>query len=110
VEEGGCPVKSGPLGTDYAAAVRRAEEILLPALDAWRSAGTASASSRATATFLTLDWLFGEYRADRRFTKLDAKTRHNHEAAFKLVGGCSAKNTWELSTPHLSMISTTGCL
>ena len=28
----GCPVKNEPLGTDYAAAVERAETVLLPAL------------------------------------------------------------------------------
>ena len=36
--QAGCPVKNEPLGTDYDAAVQRAENILLPAFDAWRSA------------------------------------------------------------------------
>ncbi len=67
----GCTVQSGPLGTDYSAAVSRAETILLPAFDAWRTGSAASASSPAIVASGTLDWMFGEYRADRRFTKLD---------------------------------------
>jgi hypothetical protein len=34
-----CPVRNEPLGTDYVAAVQRAETVLLPALDSWRSGG-----------------------------------------------------------------------
>ena len=33
----GCPMNNEPLGTDHAAAVERAEKVLLPAFDAWRS-------------------------------------------------------------------------
>ncbi|MGB6939432.1 MAG: hypothetical protein WBE14_22670, partial [Xanthobacteraceae bacterium] len=35
----GCTVKNEPLGTDYTAAVERAETILLPAFDSWRTGG-----------------------------------------------------------------------
>ena len=35
----GCHVKAEPLGEDYAAAVERAEYVLLPAFDSWRSRG-----------------------------------------------------------------------
>jgi hypothetical protein len=59
------------LGLDYSIAVRRAEEILLPAFHAWRSADTKTAAAPVTAAIGTLDWVFAEYRADRRFTKLD---------------------------------------
>jgi hypothetical protein len=59
------------LGLDYSIAVRRAEEILLSAFHAWRSADIKTAAAPATAAIGTLDWVFAEYRADRRFTKLD---------------------------------------
>ena len=80
----GCPVRNEPLGTDYAAAVQRAETMLLPAFDAWRTGGDADGT--AIGTTGTLDWVFAEYRADRRFTKLDPQTRRNHEVGFRLVG------------------------
>jgi hypothetical protein len=62
-KDSGCPIDSEPLGLDYAAAVKRAEEVLLPAFDAWRSGDTKTATTLAVATVGTLDWLFGEYRA-----------------------------------------------
>lgn len=82
----GCTVQSGPLGTDYDAAVLRAETILLPAFDAWRTGSTTTVSSPATAVFGTLDWMFAEYRADRRYTKLSPKQKRNHKVDFELVG------------------------
>ena len=39
----GCTVENQPLGTDYEAAVRRAEMVLLPAFDSWRSGGETDA-------------------------------------------------------------------
>jgi len=64
----GCPLHNEPLGADYDAAVRRAETVLLPAFDSWRSGGATDAPAREIARAGTLDWLFAEYRADRRFT------------------------------------------
>ena len=62
----GCPVAAEALGTDYNAAVRRAETILLPQFDVWRDGDDAAAHAGPT-----LDWVFAEYRADRRYTRLD---------------------------------------
>jgi hypothetical protein len=36
-KKAGCPRRNEALGLDYDAAVKRAEKILLPAFDAWRS-------------------------------------------------------------------------
>jgi hypothetical protein len=98
----GCPMRNEPLGTDYETAVKRAETILLPAFDAWLNGNTA-APEQATVSG-TLDWLFTEYRSDRRFTKLDPKTRRNHESGFKLVGGHVLKDGRRLA--HLTAINT----
>ena len=40
----GCPMRNEPLGTDYDAAVKRAETILLPAFDAWLKGDTAASA------------------------------------------------------------------
>ena len=82
----GCTVQSGPLGSDYADAVSRAETVLLPAFDDWRTGGDAALSSPAGAAVGTLDWMFAEYRADRRYTKLSPKQKRNHKVDFELVG------------------------
>jgi hypothetical protein len=101
-----CPVRNEPLGTDYAAAVSRAETILLPALDSWRSRGQTDTLPAGSLTRTgTLDWLFAEYRADRRFTRLDARTRRNHEFGFRLVGGYVLKNRKRLGTERVASIT-----
>src|SRR5712675_666409 len=82
-----CPLHSEALGLDYSIAVKRAEDILLPAFDAWRSGDAKALTAPATAAIGTLDWVFAEYRADRRYTRLDGKSKRNHENGFKLVGG-----------------------
>ena len=100
-----CPVHNEPLGTDYEAAVKRAETVLLPVFDSWVTGGT-SDDVPARAKLGTLDWLFAEYRADRRFTKLDARTKRNHEAGFALVGGYILKDGRRLGQTSLMAITT----
>jgi hypothetical protein len=105
--QAGCTIRREALGTDYVKAVERAENILLPALDAWRGVGKVSAPETPTvATPGTLDWVFAEYRADRRFTKLDARTKRNHEVGFRLVGGHVLKNGQRLGTARVERIDT----
>jgi hypothetical protein len=70
-KKAGCPVQNAPLGADYDAGVERTEKMLLPAFDEWRTDAAASGSSPTVAAFVTLDWMFAEYRSDRRYTKLD---------------------------------------
>jgi len=101
----GCKLKNEPLGSDYDAAVERVEKILLPAFDAWRTGGIVP-TEQAIAAVGTLDWVFSEYRADRRFTKLDAKTKRNHEVGFRLVGGYVLKNGRRLGQASLGSITT----
>jgi hypothetical protein len=101
----GCPIKNEPLGADYDVAVKRAEDVLLHAFDSWRTGGASDAVS-AIARPGTLDWVFAEYRADRRFTKLDGKTKRNHEAGFRLVGGYVLKDGRRLGEARLAAITT----
>jgi hypothetical protein len=102
----GCTVASAPLGTSYSEAVRRAEEVLLPAFDAWRTGGVSSAGTPSIASIGTLDWVFAEYRADRRFAKLDPKSKRNHEVGFKLVGGYLLRDGKRLGEKRVTTIDT----
>jgi hypothetical protein len=103
----GCPVDNEPLGTDYAAAVERAETVLLPAFDSWRSGGESDAQATVEiARPGTLDWVFAEYRADRRFTKLDVRTKRNHEVGFRLVGGYLLKDGRRLGAMPVASVTT----
>ena len=60
----------------------------------------------AVAAVGTLDWVFAEYRADRRFTKLDPKTKRIHEVGFRLVGSYALKDGRRLGQARLSTITT----
>jgi hypothetical protein len=107
-KKAGCTVQSEPLGADYAAAVSRAETVLLPAFDAWRTGSTSISPTarQAAAAPGTLDWVFAEYRADRRYTKLDPKSKRNHEVGFKLVGRYVLKDGTRLGTRRITAIDT----
>jgi hypothetical protein len=102
----GCLMHTEALGADIDAAIKRAETILLPMFDAWRSGDTKTATTSAVAIVGTLDWVFAEYRADRRYTKLDAGTRRNHETGFKMVGGHILKDGTRLGTRRVTLIDT----
>jgi hypothetical protein len=101
----GCTISREALGIDYAKAVERAETVLLPAFDSWRTGGKSDAVS-TTAALGTLDWVFAEYRADRRYTKLDTRTKRNHEVGFRLVGGHLLKDGRKLGGVRLTAINT----
>jgi hypothetical protein len=99
-------MRSEPLGSDYDVAVKRAETILLPAFDAWRSGDAKTTTTAAVAAVGTLDWVFAEYRADRRYTNLDPRTRRNHEHGFKLVGNYILKDGTRLGARRLTLVTT----
>jgi hypothetical protein len=54
----------------------------------------------------TLDWVFAEYRGDRRYTKLDPKSKRNHEVGFALVGGYVLKDGRRLGQARVAVITT----
>ena len=99
-------MRNEPLGTDYAAAVQRAENDPAARVRCVAEGRHRSASTSAVAAAGTLDWLFAEYRADRRYTKLDPKTRRNHENGFKLVGGHILKDGRRLGQARVTAITT----
>ena len=103
----GCPISNEPLGVDYAKAVERAETVLLPAFDSWRTGGKSDHVAPPTKTvFGTLDWIFAEYCADRRYTKLSVRQRRNHKTGFRLVGGHALKDGRKLGSVRVAAIDT----
>ena len=68
---------------------------------------TGTAVSSAVAMIGTLDWVFAEiWSGSCRYTKLDPKTRRNHESGFKLVGAYLLKDGTRLGTRRVSLIDT----
>jgi hypothetical protein len=104
--QAGCPLRNEALGSDHAAAVDRAETVLLPAFDAWVSGGDETVTTPAVAKVGTLDWVFAEYRSDRRFAPLDTRTKRTHEGGFRLVGGYVLKDGRRLGELRVALITT----
>ncbi|MBI2715693.1 MAG: hypothetical protein HYX37_14765 [Rhizobiales bacterium] len=104
-ERGPCPVGAEELGTDYGAAVRRVEGVLLPALDTWRTGG-ATDPIRGAAPFGTLDWGLAIYRGTDKFRRLKKSVRALHERGFDLVGSYGLKDGRRLGSVRLSAIDT----
>jgi hypothetical protein len=102
----GCLVASETLGLDYASAVQRAETVLLPAFDSWRTGGATDKARPPGVKAGTLDWVFAQYRGDRRFTQLEDKTKRTHELGFRLVGDYLLKDGRRLGQALLSSIDT----
>ena len=66
----GCPTDSNEaLGTNYDRAVLRAEKILLPAFDSWRTGGEDADPVSVGVVVGTLDWMFHEYRQNVKSQK-----------------------------------------
>jgi hypothetical protein len=85
--------------------VKRAETVLLPAFDAWRG-GTPTAEQDAPAKGGTLDWLFAEYRASRKYTKLPLRSQRDRESNLRLVGSHVMNDGRRFGTVRLAAITT----
>jgi hypothetical protein len=86
----GCTISNEPLGTDYDLAVQRAEKILLPAFDSWRTGGD-DANPAVGVVVGTLDWMFHEYRktwsnpTPKRLKGLSPGQCRVHETGIKML-------------------------
>jgi hypothetical protein len=81
----GCTVQAEALGTDYEAARRRAEDILLPAFDSWRTGGRSDMvpTGKSIGTFDWLATIFKDHRAYK--DEIDRSTRRMYDQGLTLV-------------------------
>ena len=73
-----CPVKAEALGAERVAAVARAENVLLPAFDSWRSRGLTDMVP-AFPVPGTFDWLAGVFKTHQKWKEIDHKTQRFYE-------------------------------
>jgi hypothetical protein len=72
-----CPVDPEPLGIDYDAAVRRAEDILLPAFDSWRTRGLSDMVPIGPAEG-SFDWMVAKFKQQQKFKDTDRHTKRTY--------------------------------
>ncbi|WP_050044046.1 hypothetical protein [Bradyrhizobium sp. LTSPM299] len=86
-----CPVRAEALGENFAAAVERTKNILLPAFDSWRSGGLTDMvpTSPVPGTF---DWLVGIFRAHQKWREIDHKTQRLYGQGLTLFANHELKD------------------
>lgn len=88
---GGCPVAAEALGSEYDGAVRRAEDVLLPALDSWRTGGR-SDMVPVGVRLGTFDWLVSIFKGHHAWRDIDPKTRRLYDQGLALVADYGLKD------------------
>ena len=78
-----CPVKAEALGAERVAAVERAENVLLPAFDSWRSRGLTDMVP-AFPVPGTFDWLVCVFKRHQKWKEIDHKTQRFYEQGLAL--------------------------
>jgi hypothetical protein len=79
----GCPFEAEALGQNYDAAVARAEGVLLPAFDSWRTRGLSDLAPIGIAKG-SFDWLVQEFKKQQKWKDVDPHTQRTYEQGTKL--------------------------
>jgi hypothetical protein len=91
------------LGTDYAAAKQRCDDILNPQFTAWRVGGEAPPSSKAALG--TFDWMVATYKTSPKYQQRPLKYRKDVDAALGLVSKHMLKDGRLFGTLALASIT-----
>jgi hypothetical protein len=99
--EQGCYIQAEALGEEHAAAVDRAENVLLPAFDSWRSGGSTDMvpASPVPGTF---DWLVGIFKKHRKWKEIDHKTQRFYEQGLTLFANHKLKDGSRAGSKQIS--------
>jgi len=107
----GCTVENEALGSDYAAALQRAETVLLPAFDSWRTGGS-DGNAGIGAIKGTIDWMFDEFR--KTWNEVTAKRRRSlspgqqrvHETGIGMIADYVLRDGKRLGAQRLMSLDT----
>lgn len=97
----GCQIQPEALGQDYAAAVERAESVLLPAFDSWRSRGLTDMVPPAVAPG-SFDWLAGVFKGHQKWKEIDHKTQRLYEQGLSLFANHQLKDGTRAGSKQIS--------
>jgi hypothetical protein len=87
----GCGVKAEALGKQDNAAVDRANHVLLPAFDSWRSRGLTDMTP-ASPVPGSFDWLISIFKTHRKWTEIDSKTQRFYDRGLALFANQKLKD------------------
>ena len=97
----GCHVQAEALGEEYAAAIDRATNVLLPAFDSWRSRGLADMipASPVPGTF---DWLASIFKSHQKWKEIDHKTQRFYQQGLALFANHKLKDGSRAGSKQIS--------
>jgi hypothetical protein len=81
----GCQMNREALGSDYAEAKRRCDELLNPQLHAWMRRGEVGEVSPRLEPG-TFDWMVATFKRSPKYIDLPAKTQKSYDDALALIG------------------------
>jgi hypothetical protein len=97
----GCHVQAEALGEEYAAAVDRAENVLLPAFDSWRSRGLTDMAPASPAPG-TFDWLVSVFKEHQKWQEIDHHTQRLYERGLALFANHRLKDGSRAGSKQIS--------
>lgn len=106
----GCPVRSQPLGSDVAGAVKKAREELLPKLNAWRrrrkmaSSATPADKAENAPAIGTLDWMIDFFKTTRVAEQMDPDAFKNRLWHLRELAKFEIEDGITLGSTHTSEI------
>ena len=106
----GCDLNE-PLGTDYTAAVFRAETVLLPAFDSWRTGGSDGKPDVGVIKG-SIDWMFNEFRKTwkevtaKRPRPLSPGQQRVHETGVGMIADYVLQDGKRLGTRRVTSVDT----
>jgi hypothetical protein len=98
----GCTMRSEALGTDYAEAKRRCDDLLNPQFDAWRTRGQETTPRTTVGSF---QWMIEVYKTSPKYSRKLRKTRKSYDAVLKLVSGYELKDGRKFGALALTSIT-----
>jgi len=103
-KQNGCILAIEALGTEYAEAKNRCDELLNPQLDAWRKREEIALPSDHAVPG-TFDWMVAVYKSSPLYRKLPARTRKSYDAAVRLASQHKLKDGRNFGRLALSSIT-----
>ena len=97
----GCHVQAEALGEEYADAIDRAKNVLLPAFDSWCSRGLTDMipASPVPGTF---DWLVSIFKTHQKWKEIDHKTQRLYEQGLALFANHKLKDGSRAGSKQIS--------
>jgi hypothetical protein len=100
----GCPVRAQALGRDYESARDKAESILLPLLDSWRTGGLSDLAPQRSIPG-TFDWLVKIFKEHRTWSEVDKATQRMYEQGLNLVADHVLKDGCRVGSKQLTLFT-----